>query len=315
MEKPRYAFIFPGQGSQSVGMGEALAQRYKIARETFQEADETLKTDLSQLTWSGPKDTLDQTINTQPALLTHSVAVLRVIRELRSSFDPIYIAGHSMGQLTALVASDSLGFEHTLLLTRKRGELMQKAGDENPGGMAAVLGLEIETIDEICSQISKDQGIVQVANDNSPGQVVISGENRSLDLAIERLQKAGARKVIRLAVSIAAHSPLMAKAQSEFQQVVEDSHLHNPQVPVIGNVSATPLQTDTLLKQDLKAQLISRVRWTESINRMIAAGVTHFFELGSGNVLKGLVKRINRNAQCMSIGTPADVEKLMEFIP
>ena len=304
------AFLFPGQGSQSVGMGHQLAEAHPLAKQTFQEADHLLGYSLSDIAWDGPEEKLNDTINTQPALFVHSIATLRIIQNQFPDVMPSFDAGHSMGELSALVSAGSLEFEEGLLLVRKRGELMKQAGERSPGGMAAILGLDIELLDKICASSSTDSEIVQIANDNCPGQVVISGASTALERAMISAKEAGARRVIRLAVSIAAHSPLMIYAQDSFNQAVESVHFNDPAIPIIGNVNATPLRNVEEIRDDLQAQLNSRVRWTETIQLLRASGVSTFIEIGSNSVLAGLLKRIDRKARGISVGNPEDFEKL-----
>jgi [acyl-carrier-protein] S-malonyltransferase len=310
MKPEETAFIFPGQGSQELGMGSALSQKYDSARHVFEEANDILGFSISQLAWDGPEVSLNDTINTQPALFVHSAAALKVLSEVRPDLTPRFVAGHSMGELSATFASGALEFRSALLLTRTRGRLMKDAGDTNPGGMAAVLGLDIPTLDGICKQASRPGEIVQVANDNCPGQVVISGVNSALERAISAAQEAGARRTVKLAVSIAAHSPLMQAAQIDFNQAVDEAGIDRPKIPLVGNVTARPLSTAEEVRGDLQGQLTNRVRWTESIQFMEDAGITHLLEIGSGTVLSGLVKRISRRLTCISLSTPQDFENL-----
>ena len=310
MNDRKIAFVFPGQGSQFVGMGHTLAQAYPAAGELFKHADDVLGFPLSQIAWHGPEDCLNDTINTQPALFAHSIAVLQVLRSLNHELVPSFVAGHSMGELSALVAAGSLSLKEGLGLVRVRGELMKRAGEQSPGGMAAVLGLDIAKIDELCSEASTSTEIVQVANDNCPGQVVISGSNAALDRLLPILEQAGARKVIRLAVSIAAHSPYMASAQQDFNQSVAATSINMPLIPIIGNVTALPLMDSAIIRADLQNQLTHRVRWTESIQYLISQGVTEFYEIGAGSVLCGLIKRIDRSVIAAPLGTVEDLHRL-----
>lgn len=310
MEDRKVAFVFPGQGSQSIGMGHALASIYPAAKAVFDQADNILGFPLSHIAWEGPEECLNDTINTQPALFTHSIAVLQVIHSLGIDLVPVYVAGHSMGELSALVASGAISFADGLRLVRTRGELMKRAGDLSPGGMAAVLGLGISEIDQICQQVSTPLEKVQVANDNSPGQVVISGSNAGLDRVQPVLEKAGARKVIRLAVSIAAHSPYMSSAQQDFNQSIASTSIKPPFIPIIGNVTAQPLVNAESIMQDLQNQLTHRVRWTESVMYLISQNVTEFYEIGTGSVLCGLIKRIDRGVIAIPLSNPEDFNRL-----
>ena len=291
-------------------MGSELAQAYPAARQVFAQGDDILGFPLSRLAWEGPEADLNDTINTQPALLVHSVATWVVFREHFPGFHPAFVAGHSMGELSALVASGALPYESALRLARRRGELMKQAGEVSPGGMAAVLGADIPTLERICAEASASGEVVQVANDNCPGQVVISGSKTALERAIQLAGQTGIRRVRPLAVSIAAHSPLMTLAQADFNQAVGQAEIVDPQVPLVGNVTALPLSTAAEIRSDLQAQLTSRVRWVESIQEMSSRGITTFIELGSGSVLTGLIKRIDEGAATLAIGSPADFDKI-----
>jgi len=307
------AFLFPGQGSQAVGMGKALAQTYTQAADIFRRADAVLDMAFSELCWEGPADTLNDTLHTQPALLTHSVAVIETLRALRPGLRPAFTAGHSLGEFSALVASGALEFTTALKLVRRRGELMKEAGGLAPGGMAAVLGLEVEVVDSACQEASREcGGVVQVANDNCPGQIVISGDEEALEAAGRKVTDRGAHKVVRLAVSIAAHSALMKPAQERFNLALAEADFRSPAVPIIGNVSGSALRSTEEIQADLAAQLTSRVQWTGSIRQMIDSGIQTFIELGSGSVLSGLVRRIDRSVTSLSVGEPAGLISLLE---
>lgn len=304
------AFIFPGQGSQTVGMGKELAEAYPVAKQTFNETDAILGFPLSKLMWDGPKEGLDETINTQPALYVHSIAAYRTFTHLHPDLEPASVAGHSLGELSALTASGALPFADGLKLVRTRGELMKRAGELNPGGMAAILGVDIPTLDKVCAEASTGQEIVQVANDNCPGQVVISGHKPALERAMAGAKAAGAKRAMPLAVSIAAHSPLMDSIQSEWNAAVDACSIGTPSIPVVGNVHAKALLTANELRTDIKAQMQSRVRWTESVATMSGMGIQVYVEVGSGEVLLGMIKRIDTSAGRFPLGNPANFATL-----
>jgi [acyl-carrier-protein] S-malonyltransferase len=295
------AFLFPGQGSQYVGMGQDLYEAYPEARATFNQADKVLGFALSELCFNGPEETLNDTINTQPAIFVTSVALLRAL-EGGKLHAPAFVAGHSLGEYSALAAAGAMDFASGLRLVRERGRLMEEAGERSPGGMAAVLGLETETVNEVCRQARKETGgVIQVANYNSPGQIVISGDFRARDVAIELAKAEGAKKVVPLAVSIAAHSPLMECIVDEFRQAVKATEFRTPTVPVVANVSAAPLTSVEALREELVQQLTSPVRWVESVQYMIGQGVAEFVELGPKDVLTKLMRRIDKNVQAMNV--------------
>jgi [acyl-carrier-protein] S-malonyltransferase len=300
------AFLFPGQGSQAIGMGKELAEHYPLAKETFDEANSILGFSLSDLMWNGPADSLNETVNTQPSLYIHSIAAWRTFTALYPDARPSTVAGHSLGELSAMTASGALPFADGVRLVRKRGELMKRAGELNPGGMAAILGVDIPTLDQVCAQASSAEEVVQVANDNCPGQVVISGHKPALERAMAGAKSAGAKRALPLAVSIAAHSPLMDSIQAEWNTTVDACPIGTPIIPVVGNVHANPLLSADELRADLKAQMQSRVRWTESVQLMIGNGINTFVELGSGEVLLGLVKRIDPSTTRFMLGAWQD---------
>jgi [acyl-carrier-protein] S-malonyltransferase len=306
------AFVFPGQGSQAVAMGKDLAEKYLTARQTFEEADSILGFSLSQLMWNGSADGLNETVNTQPALYVHSIAAWQTFADLYPGGKPATVAGHSLGELSALTASGALSFADGVRLVRRRGELMKRAGELNPGGMAAILGVDIPTLDKVCAEASTADEVVQVANDNCPGQVVISGNKQALERAMEGAKAAGAKRALPLQVSIAAHSPLMDSIQADWNAAVDACVFETPLIPVVGNVHAKPMLSADELRADIKAQMQSRVRWTESVQLMLANGIRTFVEAGTGEVLIGLIKRIDAATNRFPLGNPQNFTALEE---
>ncbi|RLT42054.1 MAG: [acyl-carrier-protein] S-malonyltransferase [Chloroflexi bacterium] len=305
-----FALLFPGQGSQAVGMGKQLAESYPAARAIFDEADDTLGFALSALCFDGPEESLTDTINAQPALLATSAAALAALQSVLGSLPtPTFFAGHSMGEYSALVAAGCIAYADGLRLVRERGRLMKEAGQKSPGLMAAILGLDEAVVAQVCADAqAATGGIAQIANDNCPGQLVISGDRAGMERAMAGLEAAGARKVVALAVSIAAHSPLMAPAAAELKAAIDATPVHLPLAPVIGNTTASPLTSADAIRGELAAQLTGSVRWTASMQHAVDAGVDIFAEIGAGDVLSGLMKRIARKSERIGVADPAGVE-------
>lgn len=312
------ALLFPGQGSQQVGMGKEIAEAYPVAAEVFAQADEILGVPFSQLCWHGPDEELQDTYNTQPALFVTSLAVVKALEYELSQrglppMQPAYLAGHSLGEFTALVTSGALDFADGLKLVRERARLMHEAGEHSPGSMGAIIGMEKDTLDTICQEVTTQTGqVVIVANDNCPGQLVISGGVEAVAVAMEQAKEQGAKMVVKVAISVAAHSPLMASSAEAFSEVVNLTPLSAPKLPVIGNANASLLPDVDTIREELNAQLLAPVRWTESIQHMVDSGVTTFMELGSKDVLSGLVKRIHRKSQRITIENPTQLQGLFE---
>ncbi|MAT98535.1 MAG: [acyl-carrier-protein] S-malonyltransferase [Anaerolineaceae bacterium] len=276
-------------------MGLELYQNTPEARAVFDQADEQLGFALSTLCFEGPEDTLTDTVNQQPALFVTSMAMWQRMQTQGWEL-PDYMAGHSLGELSTLTAAGALSFSDGLRLVRQRGELMKAAGEREPGAMAAILALDIPTVKAICEQASDNNGSVQVANDNCPGQVVISGDDTALTRAMALAEEAKARKVVKLPITIAAHSKLMASAAVAFAQAVDATPIQAPNVPVIANVTAQPLTTPDQIRDELKAQLTAGVAWTDSMNYLLANGVDTFVEVGPGDTLLSFMKRIERKS-------------------
>lgn len=298
--------LFPGQGSQHVGMGRDLAEAHPVAARTFEEADDVLGLDLSRIAWEGPEEELVLTKNAQPAILTHSVAVFRVL-----DLDPEEVriaAGHSLGEFSAHVAAGTLTFSDALRAVRRRGELMFKAGERRPGTMAALLGLDDGEVEEVCAALPEEIGRCVAANFNAEGQVVVSGDVAAVEAVMERATEAGARRVIGLDVSGAFHSPLMEPAEEGLRKELESLKFVDPRFPVVSNVGAEPVEVGDEARELLVRQLTSPVRWAASIRRMLEAGVERFLELGPGRVLCGLNRRNARGIPCDSIRGPDDLE-------
>lgn len=298
------AYLFPGQGSHSVGMGQAACESSAAARDIFAQADDILGFSIQDLCFNGPEDQLTDTVNQQPALYVTSLAVLKAMAEAGDAYPAAdFMAGHSLGELSALAAAGAITFEDGLRLVRKRGELMKAAGEKAPGGMAAVLGLDAAQVTEACEKAQSETGKeVQLANDNCPGQIVVSGNPDAVERTGEIMQEMGARKVVPLTITIAAHSPLMASASAEFSAALEDVTIGTPSVPVIGNTTAAPLTTPEEIRAELNAQLTGSVRWTESMQYLVGQGITELYEVGSGDVLQKLMKRIDRKVARKQFG-------------
>ncbi len=281
------AFVFPGQGSQFPGMCKDLYDAHKEARELCQAADRLLGFSLTEVMFSGSSDDLKQTKVTQPAVFLHSV----VAQRLMTIEKPDMVAGHSLGEFSALVACGALRFEDALLLVSARAQAMQAACEANPGTMAAVLGLDDEKVVEICD--AQESGVVVAANFNCPGQIVISGEMEAVDAACAAMKEAGARRALRLPVGGAFHSPLMAPAAEDLKEAILKTEFHTPFCPIYQNVTAKAEKNPDFIRENLLKQLTAPVRWTQSVQNMIADGATEFYEFGPGDVLKGLIRKIN----------------------
>jgi [acyl-carrier-protein] S-malonyltransferase len=310
VKEGRVAYIFPGQGSQSVGMGLHLYTQYPSARDVFEEVDRTLGFPLSRLCFEGPEDELTQTINVQPAVLTVSIACLKAAEEIIGDRlpAPAIAAGHSLGEYTALVVAGALSLPEAVRLVRERGRLMNEAGKSSPGGMVAVLGLDEKTIEDICTTSD-----TEISNINCPGQVVVSGAEDKLAEFKKLAEARGARRIIRLKVSGAFHSRLMQSAADGLHKAIALAKFSDPQVPVMANVTADMLNDAEAIKGELAAQILSCVRWQASVENMIAGGVARFVEIGHGQVLADLIKRINPEVIVLNIGD-VDIEKQVEQI-
>ena len=312
-----YAFIFPGQGSQSVGMGRDLAASFAPAREVFEEVDETLGQKLSQLMFEGPAEDLTKTENTQPALMAHSLAVLRVLEReggVKLADKAALVAGHSLGEYSALAAAGSFRVGQAAALLRLRGQAMQKAVPAGLGAMAALLGSEMALALEICAEASQPGSQVEPANDNGGGQVVISGHKEAVERAIEVAKTRGVKRAMLLPVSAPFHCALMAPAARAMEDALGRTPPLAPIVPVVANVTAAKVTGPTEISRLLVEQVTATVRWRESVLAMVAMGVDSFVEIGAGKVLSGLIRRIAPDANAVSIGTPAEIEAFLKTL-
>jgi len=293
---PKIAYVFPGQGSQAVGMGFDLYQSSPQARQVFEEADQALQFPLSRLCFEGPEEELRETINAQPALLTVSIAYLKITSELNGTIKPAFVAGHSVGEYTALVAANALAFADAVRLVRERGRLMQEAGTSKPGGMAAVIGLDEASVEEICLETG-----AQIANINCSGQIVVSGTREAIARSMDLAQARGAVGVVPLEVSGAFHSALMQPTIEGMAQAISRVNLRPPEVPIVANSTAKPVTTVDEVKEELLQQLCHCVQWQPSVEYMAGVGVSIFIEIGPGIVLSKLIKRIAKNAQVLNM--------------
>lgn len=329
----RVAFLFPGQGSQSVGMGADIFETSPAARRVFEEGDAALDFPLSQLCFSGPDEALRETVSAQPALVMVSLALLAALQEALSPqakspswirpLIPAFTAGHSVGEYAALVASGSLTLAAAIRLVRERGRLMHQEGINCPGSMAAVIALDEKILQEVCAQATArssehktsehpGEGQVAIANYNAPGQVVISGERKALELAMQLAKERGAKKIIPLSVSGAFHSPVMQPAAAGLARAIASTPIQDAQIPLIGNIQASPLTGAQQISEELAQQIAASVQWTRSVEYLVSAGVSVFLEIGPGSALTGMIKRIARGSEItlLNVSNAADIAKV-----
>ncbi len=308
------AFVFPGQGAQTIGMGKALADTYPEARAVFDEVDEALGEKLSDLIWEGEQDTLTLTQNAQPALMATSLAAMRALEAEGVGIDAAScVAGHSLGEYSALAAAGALSVGDTARLLRIRGEAMQKAVPVGVGAMAALLGLDFETAGEVAEAAAQGE-VCQAANDNDPGQVVVSGHKGAVERAVDLAKERGAKRAMLLPVSAPFHCALMEPAAEAMAQALEGVDIAPPAVPVVANVVAEKVDDPAVIRSLLVQQVTGSVRWRESVANMGAAGVTEIWEIGAGKALSGMVRRINRDIACRTVGTPDEVKAAAEAL-
>ena len=312
-----YAFVFPGQGSQAVGMGRSLADHSGAAAAVFRDADAALGEPISRLAWDGPADLLDRTENAQPALLATSIAYLAVLRERWASLGidpgpPAFAAGHSMGQYSALVAAGVVSLADGVRLVRERGRRMQASGEGRDGAMAAIIGLDEDRLPELVGEASA-HGTFGVANRNAPGQVVVSGERAAIEAGAELARELGARRAVVLPVSVAAHSPLMAEAAAAMRETLAPVTFHDPSPPLLANADAHEIMTGEAARAELVEHLTAGVDWVGAVGRMTDAGVTTFVEIGPGRVLTGLIKRIAPEAEVIPADDAASLDRLLDL--
>ena len=289
------AYVFPGQGAQFVGMGKDLYQQSAMAAEMFEKANDILGFRITDLMFDGTDEDLRQTKVTQPAIFLHSVILAKTLGE---SFKPGMVAGHSLGEFSALVVAEALSFEDGLKLVAQRAMAMQKACEAEPSTMAAIVGLDDKIVEDVCNEI---EAVVVPANYNCPGQLVISGSFEGIDLACEKLTALGAKRALKLSVGGAVHAPLMEPARAQLAAAIESTKVSKPLCPIYQNVSALPFTDPAEIKKNLIAQLTAPVRWTQSVQNMLADGASHFTEIGPGKVLTGLIRKIDKNAECENI--------------
>jgi [acyl-carrier-protein] S-malonyltransferase len=308
----KVAFVFPGQGSQTVGMGKELAEKYSEVMGYFEKADKTLDTKLSQLIFEGPKEELTKTYNTQPALLTTSLAILDFFR--KSGIQADFVAGHSLGEYTALVAAGVLSFEEGVIAVRKRGEFMEHAVPNGEGSMAAVLGLDRDPLSDVTKAVSEEGFPVSLANLNCPGQIVISGSREGVERAGVKAKEAGAKRVLPLEVSGPFHSSLMKPAAEQLREVLDGMEMKDAEIPVVINVTAQPVSSAFEIKDKLIEQLYSPVQWEDSVTKMIDLGVDTFIEIGPGKVLSGLIKKIDKTVKTYTVSDEESAMTVMEAL-